>query len=93
MENLFNYSTFEFLPFINYEMIKDRINRREMHFSVLFGLYSLSETLKPYGDYNIVLKYKTIAIQFIELTKFKQKTNDIQLVEACFIMSTLGNDY
>jgi len=62
-----------------------------MHFSVLFGLYALSEILKPYGDYNIALKFKTISQQFIELTRFKQKINDIQLVEACFIIATIEN--
>lgn len=90
LDNLYNYSSFEFLPFINYEIIKNRILRKEMHFSVLFGLYALSEILKPYGDYNIALKFKVIAVQFIELTKFKQKINDIQLVEACFIIATIG---
>jgi len=78
------------IPFLNYSIIENRINNKEMHFSLLFGLYALSEILKPYSDYSIVNKFKTISLQFIELSKLKRKINDIQLIEAFYLLSHIG---
>jgi len=90
LNNFFKYTTIELIPFFNYEYIKNRINNRVIHFSVLFGLYALSELVRPYGDYNIVLKFKAISLDFIELTRIKQRINDIQINEAFYILSIIG---
>ncbi|KAG4107215.1 hypothetical protein H8356DRAFT_920920 [Neocallimastix lanati (nom. inval.)] len=89
LNNFFKYTTIELIPFFNYEYIKNRINNRVIHFSVLFGLYALSELVRPYGDYNIVLKFKAISLDFIELTRIKQRINDIQINEAFYILSII----
>jgi len=71
-------------------MIENRINIKEIHFSVLFGIYAMSESVKPFSDYNEICKFKKLAFCFIEHTKRKNVINDIQLIEALYILSSLG---
>jgi len=56
----------------------------------LFSLYAVSEILKPYGDYNVALKYKVIAVQFIELARLKKTMKNIQIYESLYILSLIG---
>jgi len=91
LESLFKYQSFENVPFLNLTIIQNRIHNKEVFFSVLFSLYAVSELFKPYGDYNIALKYKTIALQFLELIQKKNIFRDIQIFETFYILSVIGN--
>jgi len=91
INNFYKYSTFEHIPFLNIDVINKRILNKNIYFSLLFSLYSLSETFRPYGDYNFAQKFKIIAFQFLELAKYKKKINDIQIIETYFILASSGN--
>ncbi|KAL6612979.1 hypothetical protein U3516DRAFT_868905 [Neocallimastix sp. 'constans'] len=91
IKNLYEYVSFGFMPFLNLNMIENRINIKEIHFSVLFGIYAMSESVKPFSDYNEICKFKKLAFCFIEHTKRKNVINDIQLIEALYILSSLAN--
>jgi len=90
INNFYKYSTFEFIPFLNIDIIKNRIYNKEIYFSLLFALYAISEIFKPFGDYNVGLKYKKISKSFLELCRIKRKVNSIQIIESFYILSIIG---
>ncbi|KAL6597666.1 hypothetical protein U3516DRAFT_119304 [Neocallimastix sp. 'constans'] len=95
INSFYQYSTFEIIPFLNSTIIRNRIQNREIYYSLLFGLYALSEIFRPYGDYNLGLKYKEISRKFIKLILDNKQTGSIQLIETLYILSLIetGNIY
>ena len=75
---------------MNINIINNRIQNKEIYFSLLFALYALSEIFKPNGEYNVGLKYKKIAKSFLELCRIKKKINNIQVIETFYIISAIG---
>ncbi|ORX45555.1 hypothetical protein BCR36DRAFT_585583 [Piromyces finnis] len=47
--------------------------------------------IKPYGDYNVALKYKIISLQFIQLSHLKHLNRNIQIYESLFILSLINS--
>jgi len=90
INSFYQYSTFEIIPFLNSTIIRNRIQNREIYYSLLFGLYALSEIFRPYGDYNLGLKYKEISRKFIKLILDNKQTGSIQLIETLYILSLIG---
>lgn len=91
LKNFYNFSTFEMVPFLSLDIINNRIYHKNIHFSLLFGLYAISEIFKPFGDYNVALKFQKISINFLELTVNKYLVNDIQIIETLYIASLIDS--
>jgi len=87
IDNFYRNSTFEFIPFLNYSIINNRIRNKEIYFSLLFGLYAISELFSPYGDYNVGLKYMMISRRFLKLAYIYNKIRNIQVIETFFVLA------